>query len=410
MKANNKITPFRIDIPQTDVDDLRYRIGHMRWPSDIDNESWQYGFNREYLHALSQYWAESYDWRKAEAEINRFPQFIANVDGIKIHFIHVRGSGNNPTPLILHHGWPSTFWDMHQLIEPLTQPEQFGGNAEESFDVIIPSLPGFGFSTPLKKPCSPQLAADTLHTLMTEILGYSRYAASGGDLGSRVTLQMGHKYAEHLIGIHTLGATPIDMFSNERFWDITASFIPYDAPKAIRKAILPTLTHVVSHACVQSIEPQTLSYAMNDSPVGQLAWILQRWRDWGQTAGNLESVFDRDFLLTTASIYWFGESFGSSARYYRNQVLHPWQASHPRSPRIEAPTGISFMGGECPPGLSLEQWLAHFKQSPAAKDYNLVYCNVHKKGGHFGYVENPEACINDLRSLFSKATLAGYRR
>lgn len=394
------ITPFKITIPQAAIDDLRYRIEHMRWPVDIDNDNWQYGFNSLYLKDLAHSWVRDFDWRKAEAEINRFAQFKADVNGVPVHFIHVRGKGSNPKPLIIHHGWPSTFWDMHKIIEPLTDPVKFGGDPEDAFDVVVPSLPGFGFSTPLLQPCNPQLAADTLHKLMTEVLGYQRYAASGGDLGSRVTLQMGHKYFDQVIGIHLLGATPIDMFHTERFWDITSNFIPYDAPAEIRAKVLPTLTHAISHACVQTLEPQTLSYAMHDSPVGQLAWIMQRWRDWGQTHGELESAFSREFLLTTASIYWFSESFTSTARYYRDQILHKWQPSHDQKPRIPAPTGITFLGGECPMGLTVDTWVEHFRNSPAAADYNLSYAKAHDKGGHFGYVENPQACIDDIRTIF----------
>ena len=392
--------PFTLKIPQDAIDDLHYRITHMRWPTDIENDNWQYGFNAEYLKSLAYSWAHEFDWRQIEQQINRFNHYKADVDGTPIHFIHERGKGPNPTPLIIHHGWPSTFWDMHKIIEPLTDPAKFGGDPADAFDVIIPSLPGFIFSTPITSPCNPQIAADTLHKLMTDVLGYKKYAASGGDLGSRVTLQMGHKYAEHLLGIHLLGATPINLFNTERYWDITSNFIPYDAPEEIRRKVLPTLTHAVSHACVQTIEPQTLSYAMHDSPIGQLAWIIQRWRDWGETQGDLESVFSREFILTTASLYWFSESFNSTARYYRDQILHPWQPSHNRSPKIEAPTGITFLGGECPPGLSTDNWVDTFKQSPAAKDYNLQYAQAHPHGGHFGYIENPEACINDIRTHF----------
>lgn len=394
------VSPFQLQIPQADIDDLRQRIARMRWPSDVDNSNWQYGFNGDYLQSLAKSWREDFDWRKQEAAINRFPQFMADVDGVPVHFIHQRGQGPNPLPLIIHHGWPSTFWDMHQIIEPLANPEKFGGDPADAFDVIVPSLPGFGFSTPLTQPCNPQLAADSLHKLMTEVLGYNRYAASGGDLGSRVTLQMGHKYADSLAGIHLLGATPIDMFHTERFWDITSNFIPYDAPLEIRQKILPTLTHAVSHACVQTLEPQTLAYAMHDSPVGQLAWIAQRWRDWGQTGGDLDSVFSRDFLLATASIYWFSNSFAATARYYRDQILHKWQPSHDLKPRIPAATGITFLGGECPMGLTVANWAEHFRNSPAAQDYNLHQVKAHERGGHFGYVENPQACIDDIRGMF----------
>src|SRR5690606_229878 len=288
----------------------------------------------------------------------------------------------------------SSFWEMHKIIRPLADPASYGGDPEDAFDVIVPSLPGFGYSTPLKRAgLSASVATDIWHKLMTEVLGFDRFAASGGDWGSRLTSELGHKYASSLYGIHILGTTPLDLVNHERYWDITAAFVPYDAPAEVRKAVLPFVTKAISHACVQSLEPQTLSYAMHDSPVGQLAWITQRWRDWGHTHGDVEAAFGKEFLLTNAMLYWVTESFGSSVRYYRDAVLHPGRPSHDRTPRVEAPTGITFLGGENPPGITTENRVEIFRNSSAAAGYNLQFVNAHEFGGHFGYLENPQACI-----------------
>lgn len=392
---------FTIHVPDAVLDDLKSRINHMRWPVDVGNDDWCYGFNADYLKALARSWVEEFDWRAVEREMNAFNHQRTVVDGVPVHYIVEKGKGPNPIPLLVNHGWPSTFWEMQKVIRPLADPAAFGGDPADAFDVIVTSLPGFGFSTPLLEPAmNSSRVADVLHRLMTEELGHERYAVSGGDWGSRMASQLGHHYAKSLYGVHILGTTPLDLFNHERYWDITASFVPYDAPETVRKAILPFVTKAVSHSSVQSLEPQTLAYAMHDSPVGQLAWIIQRLRDWGHTQGDVESVFSRDYLLTTATLYWVTECFASSVRYYRDAILHPWQPSHDRSPRVEAPTGITFLGGEDPPGITTDNRVEMFRQSERAQDYNLHYVKAHAFGGHFGYFENPEACIDDIRNTF----------
>jgi len=392
---------FVIHVGDDVLDDLRRRLRLTRWPSDLGNTQWSYGCNADYLRSLVQTWLEDYDWRDAERRINAFDHYRVTIDGVPLHYLHAPGRGPRPIPLILSHGWPSTFWDMHKVIEPLADPARFGGDPADAFDVIVPSLPGFGFSTPSPRAgINSCRTADLWQVLMTEVLGHRRYAASGGDWGSRVTAELGHKYAASLYGIHLLGATPLDLFNGERWWDITSTLVPYDTPAAIRRAALQGLTHIVSHVAVQTVEPQTLAYAMHDSPAGQLAWITQRWRDWGDTGRDVESVFPREFLITTSMIYWVTESFVSSARYYADAVRYPWRPAHERSPCVEAPTGITFLGGENPPGVTTATRVAAFRATPAAAHYNLHYLNAHATGGHFGHYENPDACIQDIRATF----------
>ncbi|MDB6063611.1 MAG: epoxide hydrolase [Verrucomicrobiaceae bacterium] len=392
---------FTVNVPDAVLADLKHRLVNARWPNDVGNENGAYGFDGNYLRELARYWAEDFDWRAMEQRINQFRHYRAEVDGVPIHYIREPGVGPKPLPLILSHGWPSTFWDLHKIIEPLANPAAFGGDPADAFEVIVPSLPGFGFSTPLPRAgISAAVMADLWQTLMTEVLGFERYAAAGCDWGSHVTSELGHKYADSLYGMHILGATPLDLFNHERFWDITAGFVPYDAPEEVRRAILPFVTKTITHACVQTLEPQTLSYAMHDSPIGQLAWLMQRWLAWSDCDDNLDNAYDRDFLLTTAMLYWATDSFSSSVRIYREAALQPWQPSHNRTPRIETPTGITFLGGENPPGVTTATRVDIFRQSKQARNYNLHFVNAHDHGGHFGYVENPEACVADIRATF----------
>lgn len=393
---------FTLHIQDRVLENLRTRIQNTRWPPALDNPDWIYGFSADYLRSLADSWANEFDWRAVERQMNAFKHYRTVVDGVPVHYIHETARGPNPVPLIINHGWPSSFWEMQRIIRPLADPAAYGGDPADAFDVIVTSLPGFGFSTPLTRTgMTVTTVADIWNSLMTQVLGYQRYAVSGGDWGSRVASELGHRHAQNLYGIHLLGSAPLDLFNHERYWDISASFVPYDAPEAVRKMILPFVTKAISHFCVQSLEPQTLAYAMHDSPVGQLAWITQRLRDWGHTHGNAESVFSREYLLTTATLYWVTESFLTSSRYYRDAVLQPWQPSHDRQPRVEAPTGITFLGGEDPPGIDTDNRVAMFRQSERAGDFNLHYVNAHSFGGHFGYYENPQACIDDIRNTFA---------
>ena len=392
---------FTIDVEQSVLDDLKRRIRDTRWPPRVAGLGWDYGFDQDYLRELADSWLD-YDWRAEEARINGFAHYRATIDDVPIHFIREPGKGPAPVPLVLTHGWPWTFWDMQKVIRPLADPAAYGGDPADAFEVIVPSLPGFAFSTPLPHPgINSVVTADLWEKLMTEVLGFPRYAAAGADWGARVTAQLGHKYPQSLVGFHTVNTTPLELFNAERYWDITGYLLPYDSPADVRATMLPWLRKAVSHVAVQTIEPQTLAFAMHDSPVGMLAWLMQRRREWGDTGGDIESAFPRDHLLATATIYWVTECFASAARYYAEAVHHRWEASHERSPQLEAPAGITFLGGENPPGINTpEQRIALFRNSPAAAKYNLQYVNAHPHGGHFAHYENPEALIGDIRATF----------
>jgi pimeloyl-ACP methyl ester carboxylesterase len=279
-------TPFTIDIPQDDLDDLQRRLTKVRWADDFGNDDWTYGVEREWLVDMVRYWRDGFDWRVVEAAMNAYPNYRIDIDGIPIHFLHIRGKGPNPMPLIATHGWPWTFWDMRGLIGPLTDPAAYGGNAADSFDLIVPSLPGFGFSTPLRKPGVNARRVAQLWVQLMDALGYDRFGAYGGDWGAIVTSELGHAHAERLIGAHI--SLPTICGVNRR--NITAdAYAPDEAWMLTRMAEAEPL--IRSHVVVHTHDPQTLAYALADSPVGTAAWLWERRRAWSDCDGDVLSVF-----------------------------------------------------------------------------------------------------------------------
>lgn len=392
--------PFRIDVPDAALEDVATRLEKTRWPDDPDNADWGYGVNAVYLKRLVAYWRDEFDWRAVERRMNALPQFRVVLDDVPIHFIHRRGKGDNPIPIIITHGWPWSFWDMHKIVAPLTDPAAHGGDEADAFDVIIPSLPGYGFSgPPPKSGVNFWRTADLWHRLMSEVLGYSRYAASGGDWGALVSSQLGHKFASSLYGIHLMHPMLLDQFNTNEPWYVNAR--AWDTGKTPPK----NTVKFASHYAVQVLDPQTLAYALNDSPVGLLAWLLERWRSWGDSQGDPERVFPPEHMITNAMIYWLSGTVGSSMRAYADAARYLWQPSHDRTPVVEAPTGITFLGGENPPGVTTERRVEVFKSGPRAGFFNHVYLKAHPTGGHFGYYENPEAVVHDLRAMFRELRL-----
>lgn len=380
-------TPFEISIPETALEDLRQRLRNTRWPIDPGNDDWRYGANRAYLEELVAYWIEGYDWRIHEAAMNRFSHYRTEIDGVPIHFIKEPGRGPDPIPIILSHGWPWTFWDFHDVIRRLSDPAAYGGDPADSFDVIVPSLPGFGFSTPLTKTGVDPVATSGLwHRLMTECLGYPRFAAQGGDWGAFVTANLGHRYAGSLIGVHLsmpaligvglADTDPADYGPGEEEW-----------PERMRKRMATTR----SHLAVNQYDPQTHAFGLHDSPVGLAAWLISRRRHWSDCGGEVESVFSRDFLLTTVMIYWLTESFVTSVRYYWENRKAQWSPrAHDRVPAIEAPTGVAVFPGE----------LLLYPRKLVARHANLVHWSVMERGGHFAAAEQPEALAGDVAKMF----------
>jgi len=378
---------FDIAVPDQVLADLRERLTRTRWAPEFANDEWKFGTNGDYLRELIAYWADHYDWRRHEAEINAFSNFKTTIDGIPIHFIYEKGKGPDPIPLILSHGWPWTFWDWHKVIRPLTDPEAYGGDPQNSFDVIVPSLPGYAFSNPLTTTgINFWRTADLWVALMRDVLGYDKFAAGGGDWGALVTSQLGHRYAEHLIGIYLHLMAPLDIFQNDLPGE--NEFSPEEAGWYARN--LNFMTRESGYSAIQSTKPQTIAFALNDSPAGLCSWILEKRRTWSDCGGDVERRFTKDELLTTMTLYWATQSYGTSARYYFECLNNPWRPSHGRTPVVEAPTGVGVFQEEVI--LMPRKW--------AERYYNLRHWTLMSSGGHFAPMEEPDALVRDIRKFF----------
>ena len=379
--------PFSVAIPEETLTDLHERLAKVRWPQDFANSQWEYGTNLGYLKELVEYWRDEYDWRAQERAINSFSHYKTTIDGMPIHFIHEPGKGPRPIPIILSHGWPWTFWDFQKVIGPLSDPAVFGGDPADAFDVVVPSLPGYGFSTPLTKTgINFWRTADIWVTLMQDVLGYQKFAAQGGDWGGLIGCQLGHKYADRLFGVHMNLIVPLDHYlapHPDASWFAPDEKDWYQGNQHFIEA-------ESGYSAVQTTKPQTLAYALNDSPVGLCAWILDKRRTWSDCNGDVEKRFTKDELLTTMTLYWATQSFGTSARYYYECLHNPWKPSHNRSPVVEAPTGISVFTKDVI--LMPRRWAEGY--------FNLKRWTVMPSGGHFAPMEEPQLLVEDVRSFF----------
>ena len=385
-----KSEPFDIAVPDAELEDLRLRLARTRWADDLGNADWRYGVERGWLEDMVRYWREQYDWRAAERKINQLRNFRVTLDGVPLHYVHARGKGENPMPLLLLHGWPWTFMDFHALIGPLSDPAAHGGDPADSFDLIIPSLPGFGFSMPLTRTgLDVPRSAELFSKLMTDVLGYSRFAVGGGDWGAVLCGQIAHAHPQNVIGL----LTTIPLFPGLDLMAITPQ--DHDAHEdwmIERKAATATLS--ASHVAVQGNDPQTLAYALVDSPVGTAAWLWERRRAWSDCDGDLLAVHDRDFLCTLASIYYLTRSIGTSMRCYWEHFRSgmPIRPLHGRMPVVEVPCAFAVH----PKDVML------VPRSIAARMTNLQRWTVMPRGGHFGISEQPVGMLNEFRAFFRK--------
>ncbi len=342
------LEPTLIHVSDEVLDDLRVRLALTRAPLDEGNGDWFYGVPDGYLRELIAYWRDGYDWRKAEAAINVYEHYQVSVAGVSVHFMRKPGRGARPIPLILTHGWPWTFWHWSKVIDPLADPAAYGGDPVDAFDVIVPSLPGFGFPGPLTgfPDVNFWKVADLWHILMTETLGYEKYAAGGCDIGGIVSSQLGHKYADELYGIHIGSGLPLDFFTGPHAWDLARGRpLTDDQPADVRARIIERDRRSASHLAVHMLDGATLAHGLSDSPAGLLAWLLERWNAWSDNGGDVESVFTKDDLLTHATIYWVNNSIATSMRYHANANRYPGPAPtigprscRPRSASLSSPT------------------------------------------------------------------------
>ncbi len=375
------VRPFRIAVADDVLADLRERLGRVRWPDEAPGAAWAYGTSLSYMKELVAYWRDTYDWRAAEARLNERPHFTASVGGIDVHFIHEPGVGPRPFPLLLSHGWPGSIAEFQELIPRLTDPTRFGGRAADAFTVVAPSLPGYTLSF---RPDQPRFGvaeiADVFATLMTDVLGYPRFAAQGGDWGAFVTSVLGLKYPERLAGIH------VNLLAVRR--DVTA---PAN-PDAEERRFLEQLRHwqreETGYQWIQGTRPQTLAFGLTDSPAGLAAWIVEKFRAWSDCDGDVERCFSKDVLLTNVMLYWVTGAINSSFWPYYARMHGPWPL--PDGRRIEVPTGYAAFPREIltPP----RAW--------AERVYNIQRWTPMERGGHFAALEQPDALAGDIRDFF----------
>jgi pimeloyl-ACP methyl ester carboxylesterase len=385
------IAPFRIDIPQADIDDLRQRLKNTRWPEPLPLQDWSNGVPVDYLRGLAERWATSFDWRTQEARLNEHPQFMTTIDDQPIHFLHVRSPEADATPLLLIHGWPGSVVEFLDVIGPLSDPRARGDDASPAFHLVIPSLPGFGFSTPVTDPGwgSRRMAA-ALAQLMAA-LGYDHYGAQGGDFGAFVAPDLGRVDPDHVIGIHVNAATLAFIPFGEVSDDEQASLTEVERQRLARMGRF--LTDGNAYFQVQATRPQTVAYGLTDSPVGQLAWIVEKFKEWTNTGHQLpEEAVAIDELLADVSLYWFTGTAGSAGNLY-------WESMH---------------GNDWPTPSTVPTGVIVFAEDVAIRRYaeaanNIVHWTDVDGGGHFAALETPEILVDDVRRFFAGLTGAGAR-
>jgi epoxide hydrolase len=370
--ATTKAKPFQIEIPQAALDDLRERLKRTRWPDEALNAGWSMGTNLGYMKKLADYWLNEYDWRKHEAALNQFHHFKADVDGVEVHFIHERGKGPNPTPILLLHGWPDSFYCYHKLIERLIDPAKYGGDPNQSFDVIVPSNPGQGFSE--RKPMSSDALAALFTNLMTETLGYQKFVAADGNGGTRISQAIALNHPDVLTGIH---------LTDVGYPDQTTDFASLTPPEQeFAGFIQGWWMREGAFNMIQSSKPQSLAYGMNDSPSGLAAWIMN-FICSGTTGEELEQRISRDELLTNITLYWLTETAGSSFRWY-------YEGAH------AAPSPNAGQRSTVPAGVAHYQPSEPLPREWAARSLNLVHFTELERGGHFPAWEAPDLYAQDV--------------
>jgi epoxide hydrolase len=381
-QAGEEILPFHIDIPQTAIDDLNDRLARTRWPSELPDIGWSRGVPVDYLKGLAEYWGAGYDWRAHETRLNAFPQFTTEIDGQTLHFLHVESPEPNATPLMLIHGWPGSFVEFIELIRPLTDPAAYGGDAADAFHLVIPSVPGMGFSTPLSEAGWTHSRIAKAFTELMSRLGYDRYGVQGGDIGAFEAPLMGQLDPERIIGVHVNALVTFPSGDPAELEGLTEA-------EQERLARFQNFEQDMSgYSAIQGTRPQTVAYGLADSPTGQLAWVVEKFKEWTDPSAALpEDAVDRDHILTNVSIYWFSNTAGSSANLYY-ETYHDPSLFAPRE-RGTVPTGVAV-------STTQDVAIRHL----AERDHNVVRWTEFDKGGHFAAMENPEFLIEDVRAFF----------
>ena len=377
------IRPFRIDIPDHQLDDLRSRLRAARWSTPVAGAPWDDGTDLDLMQRLALYWRDGFDWRRQEARLNRLPHVVATIDGAQIHVIHQRGTGPAPLPLILTHGWPGSFAEIEHIIPLLADPGAHGGDRADAFHVVVPSLPGFGFSPPpTERGVSSREIAGLWRSLM-EGLGYPRFAAQGGDIGAGVSAWLARLFPQNLVGAHLNfipgsyrpalgdGAPPVTG-EEQAYLDRVAAWLAAEG----------------AYAHLHGTKPLTLAYALTDSPVGLAAWIVEKFRAWSDCDGDVERAFGFDALLTDISLYWFGDALNGSMRLYKENRLAP--LAFGAGERVIPPLGVALFPREI--SMPPRSWVERV--------FEVRRWTTMPRGGHFAAMEQPDLLVEDIRAFF----------
>ena len=378
--AQAGVEPFEFRVSDDELVDLRRRLSSVRWPGDSPGAAWSYGTDRAFLEQLVVYWRDQYDWRVHEAELNAFDHYTTTIEGQHIHFIHQQGRGTSPMPLVLTHGWPGTIWEMLPSIRALSDPAAHGGEATDSFDVVVPSIPGFGFSG---EPIEGTDAARTaeLWVALMEQLGYRRFGAYGSDWGALITRQLGARFPDRLVGVITPGTPP--RVERAPRTDEERAYVASGERWSVDET---------GYQRIQGTKPQTLAYGLTDSPVGLAAWITEKLRSWSDCGGDVETRFSKDQILTLVSIYWHTRTIGTSVRYYHANGLGNSRRRR-RSASIRVPQGFADF-----PGMASRERVPRSLVDEVPD--NVTLWSRHDTGGHFPAIEEPELLVEDLRVFF----------
>jgi pimeloyl-ACP methyl ester carboxylesterase len=387
--TSENIAPYRIAVPDAELADLHSRLDRTRWPAELAGVGWAHGVPGGYLRELVRYWRHSYDWRAAEARLNEWPQFTTTIDGANVHFAHVRSPEPDATPLILTHGWPGSVVEFAKVAGPLADPRAHGGDPADAFHVVLPSIPGFGFSGPTREPGWEHLRVAAAWAELMRRLGYDRYGAQGGDWGAAISRELGRTHLDRVIGVHLnlivggfQGTEPtaaelaaLDPAERERTLASWRRFQEWDRDSA-------------GYAALQATRPQTLAYGLADSPVAQLAWIVEKFKEWTDSRDRPEDAVDRDQLLTNVSVYWFTGTGGSAGRIYYERAHTDYGDGGPEPSTV--PTALAAFPREnfIP--------LRHI----AGRTNNIVRWTEFDRGGHFAAMEQPDLLVGDIRAFF----------
>ncbi len=372
--------PFKVEISEESLQNIYSKVKNYQWHEMPDDGGWDYGTNLDYMKEFADYWVNKFNWRKTEEKINKFNNFKFNIDGIDIHFIHEKGSGSNPKPLLLNHGWPGSIVEFLHIIDQLAHPEKYGGKEEDGFDIVVPSLPGYGFSGRPSRPIGPRKMAKIFNSLMTNVLGYKKYISQGGDFGGTICTWLAYDYPNNLLGIHINilitrhpdgPQTPEEKEWQERF----------NKDQRIEDG----------YRTQQATKPQTLSYAMMDSPVGVAAWIIEKMRGWSDIKnGDIESVYSKDILLSNIMVYLVTKTFNTASWIYYGRREEGGRFLPKDHLPLKIPTAIAKFPKE---------YLEWAPKSYVERIYNVQQWTEMSAGGHFAALEQPDLLIKDIRKF-----------